>query len=68
MGMRENFIDDVGDVGAYGTIGVIWLKKHFCALISQFGLCQPSLILLFTFVHSFLLEYSLVINLMRDIV
>jgi len=41
MGMREDFIDDVGDVGAYGAIGVIWLKEHFCALISQFGPSPP---------------------------
>ena len=49
----------MGDVGAYGTIGVIWLKKtFFCILISQLW---SLLALLDTVIHvcthSLLLEY-----------
>ena len=48
MGMREDFIDEVGDVGVYGTIGVIWLKKTF--LRSDITI-WPLLALLDTAIH-----------------
>lgn len=47
-GKEGGFIDDVGDVGAYGAIGVIWLKKTF--LRSDITI-WPLLALLDTAIH-----------------